>query len=130
MSIRADGAVLKVAKSGPAPEIELIFGNAQWGKYDVYLWNSAGQSPTHVRHGLNNDQIADRFAISATAAELKDRQITWEATIGALGAKGQQYSLQVIFTQGGTPLAAGTFEYHGPLDGVKVIADFAKFKVV
>ena len=130
MSNRADGVVLKVAKTGPAPEIELIFGNAQWGKYDVYLWDIAGHSSTLVRRGLNNDQIPDRFAISVSAAELKDRQLTWEVTIGAMGNKGQQYSLRVIVTQAGQPLPGGTFEYSGPLDAVKVIADFAKFKVV
>jgi hypothetical protein len=128
--MRADGAVLKVAKTGPAPEMELIFGQAQWGKYEVYLWDSTGQNPTLVRRGLNNDQIADRFPVSASAAELQDRQLTWEVTIGALGAQGQQYSLRVVFTQAGKPLTPKPFEYSGPLDGVKVIADFVKFKVV
>ncbi len=128
--MRADGAVLKVAKNGPPPEIELIFGHAQWGKYEVWLWDLAGHSPTLVRRGLNNDNIPDKFPISISAAELEKCQLTWEATIGALGAKGQQYSLQVIFSQGGKPLTAQPFFYTGPLDGVKVIADFVKFRAV
>ncbi|HZJ14967.1 MAG TPA: hypothetical protein VFD27_07955 [Chthoniobacteraceae bacterium] len=129
-TMRADGAVLKVAKAGPPPAIELIFGHAQWGKYEVWLWDLAGHNPTLVRRGLNNDNIPDKFPISVSAAELEKCQLTWEVTIGALGAKDQQYSLQVIFTQGGKQLTAQPFFYTGPLDAVKVIADFVKFRTV
>jgi hypothetical protein len=104
--MRADGAVLKVAKTGSAPEAELVFGDAQWGKYETYLWDSAGHNPTLVRRGLNNDRIPDKLAVSLSTAELKGCQFTWEVTIGE------------------------PFEYSGPLDAVKVIADFAKFRVV
>lgn len=126
----ANGAILKVAKTGGAPEMELIFGHAQWGKYDVYLWDAAGHNPTLVRRGLNNDHIPDVFPVSLSAADLARTQLTWEVTIGALGQAGQQYSLQVIFRQDGKPLTTEPFLYTGPLDAVKVIADFVKFRVV
>ena len=128
--MRADGAVLKVAKTGSAPEVELVFGDAQLGKYETYLWDSAGHNPTLIRRGLNNDRVPDKFAVSLSATELKGCQFTWEVTIGALGTIGQQYSLKVAFTQDGRPLTAHPFEYSGPLDAVKVIADFVKFRVV
>lgn len=126
----ANGALLKVAKAGPPPEIELIFGNAQWGKYEVWLWDPAGHNPTLIRRGLNNDHIPDKFPISLSAAELDKAQLTWEVTIGALGANSQQYSLQVMFRQGNQDLIAKPFLYTGPLDAVKVIADFVKLRAV
>lgn len=126
--MNANGAVIKLDKSGPPPFIELIFGDAQWGSYSVYLWDAAGHQPTLVRKGLNNDAVSDKFPISISAAELDGCQMTWEATIGALGGStGQLYSLEVVVTQGRKTL--GDFEYQGALDGVKVLADFAKFTV-
>jgi hypothetical protein len=86
--MRVDGAVLKVAKTGSAPEAELVVGDVQWGKYETYLWDSAGHNPTRVRPGLHNDRIPDKLAVSLSIAELKGCQFTWEVTIGALGAMG------------------------------------------
>ncbi len=128
--MRADGAVVQVRANGPAPKMELIFGHAQWGKYEVYLWDATGHQPTLVRRGLNNDQIPDKFALSLSASELRDAQLTWEVTIGALGNQGQQYSLRVILTQAGQALTDKPFTYSGPLNAVKVIADFVKFDIV
>lgn len=128
--MQANGAVLRVAASGPAPVMELVFGHAQWGKYEVFLWDAAGQQPARVRRGLNNDQIADKFRVARTGAELRDAQLTWEVTIGALGSQGQQYSLRVVFSQARRILTPSPFTYTGPLDVVKVIADFVKFEVV
>lgn len=125
----ADGAVVQVKASGPPPKMELIFGHAQWGKYEVYLWDATGHQATLVRRGLNNDQIPDKFPLSLSASELRDAQLTWDVTIGALGAHGQQYSLRVIFTQAGEALTEKPFTYSGKLDAVKVIADFVKFEV-
>src|SRR5262245_5449199 len=130
MRMRADGAVLKVAKTGSAPEAELVFGDAQWGKYETYLWDSSGHNPPLVSRGVNNGRIPDKLAVSLSTAELKGCQFTWEVTIGALGAIGQQYSLKGAFTQDRQPLTVQPFEYSGPLDAVKVIADFVKFRVV
>jgi hypothetical protein len=130
MRMRADGAVLKVAKTGSAPEVELVFGDAQWGKYETYLWDCAGHNSTLVRRELNNGCIPDKFAVRLSTAELKGCQFMWEVTIGALRAIGQQYSLKMAFTQDGQPFTAQRFEYSGPLDAVKVLADFVKFRVV
>jgi len=63
MRMRADGAVLKVAKSGSAPEAELVFGDAQWSKTETHLWDSAGNNPTLVRRGSNNDRIQTRWRL-------------------------------------------------------------------
>ena len=125
----ANGAVLQIDRNGPPPEMELEFGDAQWGKYQVYLWDAGGEEPALVRRGLNNDQIPDVFPIAAKVTALKNRQLTWEATIGALGARKQKYSLTVTFTQGGKLLTAKPFSYAGQLDGAKVIADYVKLEV-
>jgi hypothetical protein len=125
----ANGAVLQINRNGPPPVMELKFGDAQWGDYKVYLWDAAGRQPTLVRRGLNNDQIPDVFPIGATVAALASCQLTWQATIGALGAGTQQYSLRVSFTQAGTPLSGTPFVYRGKLDNAKVIADYVKLQV-
>ena len=125
----ANGAVLRIDRNGPPPVMELKFGNAQWGKYEVYLWDAVGQQPALVRRGLNNDQVPDVFALGSSAAALKDCQLTWEATIGALGTGNQRYHLTVSFTQGGKPLSGTPFSYTGKLDSVKVLADYVKLNV-
>ena len=125
----ANGAILRIDRNGSPPVMELEFGDAQWGKYLVYLWDAAGEQPVLVRRGLNNDHIPDVFPVSTTVTALKNRQLTWEATIGALGAGKQKYSLRVSFTQGGKPLAGTPFTYTGQLDGAKVIADYVKLEV-
>jgi hypothetical protein len=83
MRMRADGAVLKVAKSGSAPEAELVFGDAQWSKTETHLWDSAGHNPTLVRRGSNRSH-PDKVAASLSTAELKGCRFTWEVTIRAL----------------------------------------------
>jgi hypothetical protein len=130
MHMRADSAVLKVAKTGSSPEVEFVSGDAQWGKYETYLWDSGGHYLMLVRRGLNNDHIPDKFAFSLSTGELKGCQFMWEAIIGALGAIGQQYSLKAAFIQDDQPFIGQPFEYSGPLDAMKVIADFVEFRAV
>jgi hypothetical protein len=126
----ANGTIVKVDPAGPPPVMELKFGDAQWGKYEVYLWDPSGEQPALVRRGFNNDQIPDVFPVAASAAQLKNRPLTWEATIASLGGgRGQRYSLTVSFKQAGQPLTAKPFLYTGALNNVKVIADYVKFEV-
>lgn len=126
----AENLVL-LKRDGSIPQIELMFGFAQFAKYRILLWDTQGQNPTEVAHGINIDAIPDKFPVGSSVAALDGRFITWQAVIASpTGGPGQQFSQKAIFTQDGSTCANSPFSQAGPLNNTITTFDQAKFKVV
>ncbi len=125
--------IVTIDGNGGVPVIELRFGFAQFGKYEIYLWDSNGKNPQLVGRGVNIDQVPDRFPIG-DVGNLNGRIITWQAIIASpAGGSNELYNLTAIFTQNGQNLEDGPFtkpEPPGKLDGVKIVFDQARLRVV
>jgi hypothetical protein len=106
--------------SGGRPQIAIAFGFAQHGRYRIYLWNPAGDSPRLIGQGVNTDNVPDQFALEDPLAELNDHIVSWEGLVTSFnGGTGEQYSVQVDVDQDSTNCPDGPFVQAGSLDDVK-----------
>ena len=115
--------LVRFSTNGGTPEIELEFGFAQFAQYRIFLWDITGKTPTEIAHGVNVDDVPDKFPIKEPVASLNNRFITWQAVIASPdGAAGQQYSMKATFTQGGSACADSPFMKAGKLDPDPIVA--------
>lgn len=126
----ADNIVF-LKRNGTVPQIELVFGFAQFAKYQIFLFDPQGQNPVEVAHGINIDEVPDKFPIGSSVDALDGRFITWQAVIASpTGGPGQQFSQKATFTQGNSICLNSPFTQAGPLSNTITTFDQAKFKVV
>ncbi len=124
----ANEKLVQLDAKGPSPEVEIIIGQAQWGKYVIDLWDPAGTQYEIVGTGLNVDQIPDKFTLKQTTAKLNKRLLSWEVKIAAFSSTpGQLYSVVVRITQGGNLCPGGLVQDAGPLDKATIVYDFVRF---
>jgi hypothetical protein len=124
--------IVQFDRNGGQPEIELEFGFAQFAQYRIFLWDVTGKNPVQIGHGVNVDNIPDKFPIPDAVATLDNRFITWQAVIASpTGGPGQQYSMKATFTQDGANCPNGPFPRQGALNPDPFIAfDKAKIQLV
>jgi len=115
--------LVQFKRNGGQPEIELQFGFAQFAQYRIFLWDTTGKDSTEIGHGVNVDNIPDKFTITEPIANLDNRFVTWQAVVASpTGDAGQQYSMKAIFTQDGANCPDGPFSKQGPLNPDPLIA--------
>ena len=123
--------IVQLKRNGSVPQIELTFGFAQFAKYRILLWDTQGQNPTEVAHGINVDTSPDKFPIGTSVADLDGRFLTWQAVIASpTGGPGEQFSQAAIFTQDDALCPNSPFKQAGPLSNTITTFDQAKFQVV
>ena len=123
-----DEKVVRVNRSGGSIVIELTFGQAQFGKYQIYLYDSQGNNPKLIGGGLSTDQQPDVFEIPKPGS-LDQYMLGWQGFITAYSTQeGQRYSLSVTIQQDGQPLEiqGPSPNQSGPLSGTKVFADYVR----
>lgn len=118
----------KLSKDKGEPEVEIVVGFAQFGKYRFELSDAAGTTFTTVFQGDNADSTPDRFTITEPVANLDNRTLRWKVIIAAFDTDpGQIYSVNVTIRQDGQNVPDGPFKENGPFDGVKVVQDQVRF---
>ncbi|HZI49981.1 MAG TPA: hypothetical protein VFD75_19435 [Pyrinomonadaceae bacterium] len=123
--------VVLLKRNGSVPQIELTFGFAQFAKYQIFLFDTQGQNPVQVAHGINIDAIPDKFPVGSSVAALDGCFITWQAVIASpTGGPGQQFSQKATFTQDDSICLNSPFTQAGPLNNTITTFDQAKFQVV
>lgn len=127
----AHGKILLVDKNGLPPEVELTIGQAQWGEYVIYLWDSQHHNPVQIGAGLNSDNVPDKFFVGNSAAALEGRRVSWQVGIASpKTGPGQKYALTVRVTQGGVLVPGGLIEDSGALSrGSIFLRDFVQFQI-
>jgi hypothetical protein len=115
------------------PEVEIIIGQAQSGKYEFVLWDNTGHNPIEIGHGINTDHVLDKFPVGpigaiTKTADLIGRFLSWSVNVSAFeSGPGQLYSVTIIIRQEGANVLDGPFMYQGALDGAKLVFDWAQF---
>jgi hypothetical protein len=125
----AHGKILLLDPSGPAPQIEITIGQAQWGEYVIYLWDAQHHNPVQIGAGLNNDNLPDRFVIGDGAAGLAGRRTSWQVGIASPATgPGQRYCLTVRITQNGATIPDGLIIDRGELPPSGIfLRDYVQF---
>ena len=104
-------ATVTLDPSGPIPVVEVIFGFAQIGSYQCFLWDKNGANPTQIGHGNNIDNLPDVFPVGAAPTALTGRFISWQMVIQApSAAPGQLYSYVVTIRQNGVVVTGGVLQ--------------------
>jgi hypothetical protein len=118
--------IVYLEKGKPAPEVEVSFGHAHFGRYRLVLWDVQGHSPNKFSEGVNVDAIPDIARLPTTPAKLDRMILSWDLLISSFGEQeGQTYSAKVRLAQGGTDLPNGTFNYTGHLDPTTIMVSAA-----
>lgn len=108
---------ITLAKNEGSPDVLTVVGHANFGGYDLYLWDS----PTHYTRIGGNDgsQHIDRFSLQLAPADLINCRLVWQGKVRPFGpAPNQPFSVKLIFYQNNTPItacnpqpsASGTFD--------------------
>ena len=124
-----NGKKVTFSGSGDAPDVEVVIGFAQLGKYRLILWDSSGTNPQVIGEGLNVDEVEDRFGLG-DAGTLNGRILSVESHISSpSGPAGEKYALSLKFHQGGQQVDnqvwTGEFQQN-----VATIFDRISFRVV
>lgn len=118
----------RINPAGGPIEVDVLFGQAQYGEYTVKLYDANGRNGQTIGEGNNIDPIPDRFPVPGVPSELVGRVMSWRLEIGApSGGPGQFYFARVTVIQDGGSVPDGPREYSGPLDDAKLILDIGRF---
>mgnify|MGYP001472873660 CR=1 FL=1 len=116
-----------IDSNGPVPEVEVTFGYASFGKYELIFYDKE-KKDTSVK-GRSGDNESDTYKhklFGSSVSDLNNCYLTWDLTV--IDQSSKSYYAEVKITQGGTPIRS--FKYEGELkEGVFVVPDYLKFKV-
>jgi hypothetical protein len=122
---------IRLAAADGPPNIEITIGQAQFGKYELSLFDTDGRNPVVVGSGLSHDQLPDAFQIDGDPRALNARFLSWSANIIPAGDEPDpRFSLRVNVRQQGADVPGSPIESAGPLPGPHVEFGFVKLEVV
>jgi hypothetical protein len=108
--------VYRLNASGSNPTIEVIFGQANWGNYQTFIYDSNGKNPILVSEGVNTDEIPDKAEIG-NVAELNNRILYWRLRTARFDSSpGGRFYMKVIVSQAGNEPHVN--EYQGEFSGL------------
>jgi len=89
-------------KSGGPITVEIAFGFAQVGAYNLVLWDATGNGKHQIGEGMNTDTIPDIYLLPQPNVQNEKRLLDCVATIIAPNPKpGEQYRVDMIVRQDG-----------------------------
>ncbi|MDY6986924.1 MAG: hypothetical protein SWQ30_02605 [Thermodesulfobacteriota bacterium] len=113
--------VAYIEKDKGNPQVEIIIGHAQFGKYQLLLWDKDGRNPEALGQGTNDDDVDDVFDLGDPAS-LHERCLSWEIIVASPGGgPGGLYSVIVLLRQEGKTVKGGMFQESGELKGTKFV---------
>ena len=127
----ADIRTVRLSAAGGPPNIEIVIGRSQFGKYELSLFDTSGLNPVVIGAGLSHDSLPDAFQLNGDLRALNARFLSWSANLIPAGNEvNPQFSLQVHVRQGGTEVPGSPVLSSGPMSGPRVEFGFVKLEVV
>lgn len=127
----SDIPVIRLSASGGPPSVEITIGHAQFGRYELSLFDTDGRNPVVIGGGLSHDHLPDVFQIDGNPGALHGRFVSWSANIIPAGNEANpQFSLTVQFSQAGQGCVGSPVVTQGPLAGPRAEFGFVKLEVV
>ena len=126
----ADIRTVKLAASGGPPTVEIEIGHAQFGKYELSLFDTDGRNPVIIGAGLSHDQLPDSFQIDGDPRALNGRFLSWSANLIPAGNEANpQFSLTVHVRQRGVENPGSPLQTQGALPTAHAEFGFVKLEV-
>jgi hypothetical protein len=121
---------VRLSASGGPPNVEITIGHAQFGKYELSLFDTDGRNPVVIGSGLSHDLLPDNFQIDGDPRALNGRFLSWSANIIPSGNEpNPQFSLTVNVRQQGVDVPGSPIRVQGPLPGPRAEFGFVKLEV-
>lgn len=121
--------ITSLSAKGRVPQVEVTIGQAQFGKYELYLWDANGQNPVLVGSGLNTE-VPHSFPVGISVGTLDAKILTWQCIVSALSTDpNQHYAVIVTIRQDGQIALNSPYVQAGPLSGTEIVHDFTRFKL-
>lgn len=116
-----------IRAAGAPPKIELVFGNALFAKYDIFLFDRNGSNAAPLQlNQTNGDELPDIFSVGSSPADLDQRILFWQAAISVFDNQpGQTYLMRAIISQDGNELAQ--FDKTGSITNTVLDQDTVRF---
>lgn len=106
---------IKFKKDGGPLTVEISFGFAQVGAYNLVLWNAAGDDKKELGEGVNTDLVPDTYVLPKPVKTNANKILDCVATIIAPNPKPmEKYRADMIVYQDGKECGREFDE--GPLD--------------
>lgn len=129
--VRTDIKVVRLRASDGPPTIEIVIGQAQFGKYELSLFDTDGRNPVVIGAGLSHDQLPDSFQIDGNPSHLDGRFLSWSANLIPAGNEiNPQFSLTVHIRQRNVESVGSPIRSQGPLPAAHAEFGFVKLEVV
>jgi hypothetical protein len=127
----ADMRTVRLTASDGPPTIEIEIGHAQFGKYELALYDTDGRNPVVVGAGLNHDQLPDSFQIDGDPRALNGRFLSWSANLIPAGNEANpQFSLTIHIRQRGIEKAGSPIRTQAALTSAHAGFGFVKLEVI
>jgi len=122
---------VRLSGAGGPPNVEVVVGQSQFGKYELSLFDTDGRNPVIVGSGLSHDQLPDNFQIDGNPASLNGRFLSWSANLIPMGNENNpRFSFTVHVRQNGLDVPGSPISTQGPLPAPRVEFGFVKIEVV
>jgi hypothetical protein len=124
-----DEKMTSISAGGSIPVVEVTIGQAQFGKYELYLWDENGQNPVLLGSGLNT-QPPQAIPIGTSVASLNKKILSWQCIVSALSTDpNQHFAVTVTIRQDGTIHPSSPYVQAGALTGTEIVHDYTRFQV-
>lgn len=118
------------AADGP-PTVDVLIGQAQFGRYELALFDLHGRNPIVVGAGLSHDQVPDTFSIAGDPRQLNGRFLSWSANLVPAGNEtNPRFSFRVHIRQRGIEVSGSPIHTQGDLSAPRAEFGFVKLEVV
>jgi hypothetical protein len=117
------------AGDGPVT-VEIVIGHAQFGRYELALYDTNGENPDVIGDGVSSDNVPDSFPLNTPIADLDGRFLAWSVNIIPAGTgPNEQFSLTVSVRQANGDCQGSPVLLSGPLPAAHAEFGFAKLEV-
>lgn len=122
--------VVKLSSTGPSPEVELVIGYAQRGKYLIELYDPTSTKSEKIADGFTFDKKPRKWLINHAPTDLNGSSLSWAGYVAANDKdKEEHYSVTVRISQAGTIVQDGEIVVDGTFKGTKSFWEYVRFSI-
>jgi len=122
---------IELASANGPVTVEIVIGQAQFGRYELALYDTEGKNPVVIGEGISSDDKVDSFVMDQAVADLDGRFLSWSANLIPVGGEqNPRYSVILHVTQQSDERPGAPIVEEGELKEPRAIFGFARLEVV
>ena len=105
-------ASIQIDRSGSAPTIDLMVGNAEFGFFNIAIFDLDKREIRPIRRGDTLKRLPKDKPLATTAKDLIGDMLHWNVEITPIGGGSTSALIQILVKQDGVLCANGRMESH------------------